>query len=151
MRIGKEKREFLIPLTSEELVYRASQAAELSEVAAKLKDDAAKLSADATRKDKEAKRMLAVYRAGEEGREVECEQHFSDVLQEVRVIRIDTGETVDRRKPTFEDWRLIENMRQQPIPFPAVVSTSRRRRGSSAADTGEPEKVADAAGAAADR
>lgn len=130
MKIGKEKREFLIPLTGEELHYRAAQAAELSEKAVRIKDEASKLTAEASRCDKEAKRLLQVFRAQEESRDVECDLMFSNALQEVTIVRRDTGEVVDRRKPTPEDWRNIEEARQQEISFEmtAPVRATRGRR-----------------------
>lgn len=130
MKIGKEKREFLITLTSEELHYRATLAAELSEKAIRLKEEASKITAEATRCDKESKRLLLVFRIGEESRDVECDVVFSNVLQEVNIIRRDTGEVVDRRKPTPEDWRNIEEARQQEISFEmtAPVRATRGRR-----------------------
>jgi hypothetical protein len=70
--------------------------------------------------------LLAVHRTGLEARSVECEVIFIDGLQEVQVIRVDTGELIDRRRPTEEDWRNIQDARQTQLSFVKPRSKARK-------------------------
>lgn len=144
MKIGIEKREFEFTLTDEERHYRAVQAAALCDEAQRIKADAAKLSADVTRKTKEMQQLLAVHRTGTEARSVECEVCFVESLQEVLVLRRDTGEAVDKRKPTEEDWHNIDSARQTEMQFASALETvfaaQRPRKGrKSSVDAGTPD------------
>ncbi len=126
MKIGVDKREFEFHLTDEERHYRAAQASSLCEEALRLKGEAQKLTQAVSQKTKEMQQLLAVHRTGLEARSVECEVIFIDGLQEVQVIRVDTGELIDRRRPTEEDWRNIQDARQTQLSFVKPRSKARK-------------------------
>jgi hypothetical protein len=126
VKIGVDKREFEFHLTDEERHYRAAQASSLCEEALRLKGEAQKLTQAVSQKTKEMQQLLAVHRTGLEARSVECEVIFIDGLQEVQVIRVDTGELIDRRRPTEEDWRNIQDARQTQLSFVKPRSKARK-------------------------
>jgi hypothetical protein len=126
VKIGVDKREFEFHLTDEERHYRAAQASSLCEESLRLKGEAQKLTQAVSQKTKEMQQLLAVHRTGLEARSVECDVIFIDGLQEVQVIRVDTGELIDRRRPTEEDWRNIQDARQTQMSFVKPRSKARK-------------------------
>lgn len=61
--------------------------------------------------------LLAVYRAKEESQLVQCRVEHNRVTDEVHVVRLDTFEIVEKRKPTQEDLNIINAKRQDAFAF----------------------------------
>ena len=126
-----EKRNLIVQLTEEEAKQRADLAAECADVAGQAESraallgeqaKAAKKEAEAKQKEaetkqKEAGRLLAVYRAKEESQLVQCRVEHNRVTDEVHVVRLDTFEIVEKRKPSVEDLNIINAKRQDAFAF----------------------------------
>jgi hypothetical protein len=119
-----EKRNLIVQLTEEEAKQRADLAAECADVAGQAESRAALLGEqakaakkEAETKQKEAGKLLAVYRAKEESQLVQCRVEHNRVTDEVHVVRLDTHEIVEKRKPTQEDLNIINAKRQDAFAF----------------------------------
>ena len=119
-----EKRNLIVQLTEEEAKQRADLAAESADVASQAEGRAALLGEqskaakkEAETKQKEAGKYLAVYRAKEESQLVQCRVEHNRVTDEVHVVRLDTFEIVEKRKPTQEDLNIINAKRQDAFAF----------------------------------
>lgn len=128
-----EKRNLLVVLTEEERKQRAEQAAEASALAVQLMRDA-NAGAERAKADKkqselkttEAARLLAVYRDGKESQPVDTKVEYSPVTSEVIVVRLDTHEIVEKRRPTEDDLKIIAVKRQETMDFRPARGRAKR-------------------------
>ena len=97
-------------LTEEERRTRADDAAEASERAAKLhleeeslKDQVKEKKVEAEGFEREAGRLLRIYRLGVESRNVDVRHEYDDITKMVCAYRLDTGELIEGPRPPTRD------------------------------------------------
>lgn len=103
----KFKRALRVTLTPEEIQSKAGELADLmveySETESKRKADAASYSARLKSLDTQAQDIAQVIKAGEEERQVECEERRNFETSQIQIIRLDTGALVSERTMTAEE------------------------------------------------
>lgn len=130
IEVGKDRRTMPVRLSDSEQAARGQQA--FSENAARRKMEAEKdaLDGEAKAKREEAKALgeriaqkqalidalSDAARTGVEQRTVEIIFSYDPNCGEVIGVREDSGEEVERRKPTAEDWDVIRRVQQLPLP-----------------------------------
>lgn len=123
--LGEETRRLDCELTYDEKLARAQRAAEISELAgsekeraARLKEESAALTKQAEAHAREAAMLLSYYKSEVEPRDVRCELGYESDTGDVVMVRTDTHRTIERRKPTGDEWTRIKQSQQRPL-FPA--------------------------------
>lgn len=135
-----KKRYLEVNLTEKECGERAEQAAEAAaladqhtRIANQAAEQAKSMKKSAELKTVEAAKLLAIYRAKKEEQLVDTREEYHEVSGDVVVVRLDTQQIVETRKPNEQDLQIIAAKRQSSLDF----RTNRpKRRGADAQDGG---------------
>ena len=138
-----KKRYLEVQLTHKECEERAEQAAEAAALAdqhtrvANQAAESAKSNKKAAElKTQESAKLLASFRAKKEEQLVDTREEYHEVSGDVVVVRLDTQQVVETRKPNEQDLQIIAAKRQSSLDF----RTNRpKRRGPEAPGGGIPD------------